>query len=93
MTIGWHFDNSYSKLSNNFKEEIKPTPVNNPELVILNKELANNLNLDFSKIDKKKLSEIFSGNSLPEGTKSIAQAYAGHQFGHLLCLEMVEQFF
>ena len=86
MTIGWHFDNSYSKLSNNFKEEIKPTPVNNPELVILNKELANNLNLDFSKIDKKKLSEIFSGNSLPEGTKSIAQAYAGHQFGHFTML-------
>ena len=86
MTIGWHFDNSYSKLSNNFKEEIKPTPVDNPELVILNKELANNLNLDFSKIDKKKLSEIFSGNSLPEGTKSIAQAYAGHQFGHFTML-------
>ena len=86
MTIGWHFDNSYSKLSNNFKEEIKPTPVHDPELVILNKELANNLNLDFSKIDKKKLSEIFSGNSLPEGTKSIAQAYAGHQFGHFTML-------
>ena len=86
MTIGWHFDNTYSKLSNNFKEEIKPTPVDNPELVILNKELANNLNLDFSKIDKKKLSEIFSGNSLPEGTKSIAQAYAGHQFGHFTML-------
>ena len=86
MTIGWHFDNSYSKLSNNFKEEIKPTPVDNPELVILNKELANNLNLDFSKIDKKKLSEIFSGNSLPKGTKSIAQAYAGHQFGHFTML-------
>tara|TARA_E500000331_G_scaffold335398_1_gene361486 strand:+ start:525 stop:1967 length:1443 start_codon:yes stop_codon:yes gene_type:complete len=86
MTIGWHFDNSYSKLSNNFKEEIKPTPVDDPELVILNKELANNLNLDFSKIDKKKLSEIFSGNSLPEGTKSIAQAYAGHQFGHFTML-------
>ncbi len=86
MTIGWHFDNTYSKLSNNFKEEIKPTPVDNPELVILNNELANNLNLDFSKIDKKKLAEIFSGNSLPEGTKSIAQAYAGHQFGHFTML-------
>ena len=86
MTIGWHFDNTYSRLSNTFKEEIKPTPVHNPELVILNEELANNLNLDFSKIDKKKLSEIFSGNSLPEGTKSIAQAYAGHQFGHFTML-------
>ena len=51
MTIGWHFDNTYSKLSNIFKEDIKPTAVHSPELVILNKELAKDLNLDFSKID------------------------------------------
>jgi uncharacterized protein YdiU (UPF0061 family) len=86
MTIGWHFDNSYSKLSNTFKENIKPTPVHDPELVILNQELASNLNLDFSKIDKKKLAEIFSGNSIPEETNTIAQAYAGHQFGHFTML-------
>ena len=86
MTIGWHFDNTYSKLSNKFKEEIKPTPVHDPELVIINDELAKSLNLDFSKIDKKKLAEIFSGNSLPEGTNTIAQAYAGHQFGHFTML-------
>ena len=86
MTIGWHFDNTYSKLSNKFKEEIKPTPVHDPELVIINDELAKSLNLDFSKIDKKKLAEIFSGNSLPEGANAIAQAYAGHQFGHFTML-------
>ena len=86
MTIGWHFDNSYSKLSKTFKEDIKPTPVHEPELVILNEELAKNLNLNFSGIDKKKLAEIFSGNSLPDGTNSIAQAYAGHQFGHFTML-------
>jgi hypothetical protein len=27
MTIGWHFDNTYSKLSKTFIEDIKPTPV------------------------------------------------------------------
>ena len=86
MTIGWHFDNSYSKLSKTFKEDIKPTPVHEPELVILNEELAKNLNLNFSGIDKKELAEIFSGNSLPDGTNSIAQAYAGHQFGHFTML-------
>ncbi len=86
MTIGWHFDNTYSKLSNTFKENIKPTPVHHPELVILNEELASTLNLDFSKTDKKKLSEIFSGNSIPEETNTIAQAYAGHQFGHFTML-------
>ncbi len=86
MTIGWHFDNTYSKLSNTFKESIKPTPVHDPELVILNEELASTLKLDFSKTDKKKLAEIFSGNSIPEETNTIAQAYAGHQFGHFTML-------
>ena len=86
MTIGWHFDNTYSKLSNTFKEDIKPTPVHDPELVILNKELAKDLNLDFSKIDNKNLSKLFSGNSLPENANPIAQAYAGHQFGHFTML-------
>ena len=86
MTIGWHFDNTYSKLSNTFKEDIKPTPVHDPELVILNDRLAKDLNLDFSKVEKKDLSQIFSGNSLPEGSSTLAQAYAGHQFGHFTML-------
>ena len=34
----------------------------------------------------KELSLIFSGNTLPEGSNSIAQAYAGHQFGHFTML-------
>ena len=86
MTVGWHFDNTYSKLSNTFKEEIKPTPVHDPELIILNEKLAKDLSLDFSKIDNKNLSQIFSGNILPKGSSTIAQAYAGHQFGHFTML-------
>ena len=86
MTIGWHFDNTYSKLSKTFREEIKPTPVHDPNLVILNEELAKDLNLDFSKIDNKDLAKLFSGNVLPNDTNTIAQAYAGHQFGHFTML-------
>ena len=86
MTIGWHFDNTYLKLSKTFREEIKPTPVHDPNLVILNEELAKNLNLDFSKIDNKDLAKLFSGNVLPNDTNTIAQAYAGHQFGHFTML-------
>ncbi len=84
--INWNFDNTYFDLSNSFKEDINPTPVKNPELVLLNRNLASELSLDFSKVNDKKLSEIFSGNSLPEGSNSIAQAYAGHQFGHFTML-------
>ena len=86
MTIGWCFDNTYSKLPDSFKEIIDPVPVKNPELVILNKNLSKELNLDFSNLDNKKISELFSGNSLPPGSSSIAQAYAGHQFGHFTML-------
>ena len=86
MTIGWCFDNTYYKLSDIFKEDIKPIPVKKPELVLLNKVLAENLNLNFSNLDNQKLSELFSGNSLPEGSNSVAQAYAGHQFGHFTML-------
>ena len=86
MTIGWHFDNTYSKLSKTFREEIKPTPVHDPNLVVLNEELAKDLNLDFSKIDNKDLAKLFSGNVLPDDTNTIAQAYAGHQFGHFTML-------
>ena len=86
MTIGWHFDNTYLKLSKTFREEIKPTPVHDPNLVILNEELAKNLKLDFSKIDNKDLAKLFSGNVLPNDTNTIAQAYAGHQFGHFTML-------
>ena len=84
--INWNFDNSYSKLPETFIENVKPTPVHDPELVVLNEELAKKLSLDFSNIDKKKLAEIFSGNSLPYNTNTIAQAYAGHQFGHFTML-------
>ncbi len=84
--VNWNFDNTYFNLSNTFKENINPVPVKNPKLVLFNNELASSLNLDFSKIDNKELSKIFSGNLLPKGSNSIAQAYAGHQFGHFTML-------
>ncbi len=84
--INWKFDNTYSKLSETFREFVKPTPVHNPEIVIFNHQLAKELNLDFSKISNIELSKIFSGNSIPQETQTLAQAYAGHQFGHFTML-------
>ena len=84
--INWKFENTYSKLSETFREFVKPTPVHNPEIVIVNHQLAKELNLEFSKISNIELSKIFSGNSLPQETQTLAQAYAGHQFGHFTML-------
>ncbi|MDC3135443.1 YdiU family protein [Candidatus Pelagibacter sp.] len=84
--INWNFDNSYSRLPDTFKEYVKPVKVTNPELVLLNYNLAEDLNLNFSDIKNSDLSLLFSGNILPENSNSIAQAYAGHQFGHFTML-------
>ena len=84
--INWNFDNSYSRLPDTFKEYVKPVKVKNPELVLLNYNLAEDLNLNFSDIKNSDLSLLFSGNILPENSNSIAQAYAGHQFGHFTML-------
>tara|TARA_Y100001935_G_scaffold201587_1_gene170043 strand:- start:3074 stop:4522 length:1449 start_codon:yes stop_codon:yes gene_type:complete len=84
--LNWNFKNTYSKLSNTFKQNINPVPVKNPKLVLYNEKLGSELNLDISKTNNEDLSKIFSGNSLPEGSCSIAQAYAGHQFGHFTML-------
>ena len=84
--IKWNFDNSYYKLPKSFREEIKPVPVKKPEIIILNENLSKNLGLNFSKSNQKKISNILSGNILPKGSNPIAQAYAGHQFGHFTML-------
>ena len=65
MTIGWHFDNTYSKLSNTFKENIKPTPVHDPELVILTflfDDFLAQLENDFLKVNMLKESTIIFHN-------------------------------
>ena len=84
--INWNFDNTYFNLSEPFREKISPSPVKKPEIILLNNDLAKLISLDFSKISNSELSNVFSGNLLPAGSNSIAQAYAGHQFGHFTML-------
>ena len=86
MTIGWRFDNTYSKLPDIFLSKVSPVPVKSPNLVILNDNLSKELELNFSTSNKENLSKLFSGNLLPRDSKAIAQAYAGHQFGHFTML-------
>ena len=83
---GWSFDNTYARLPNELLVKQVPIPVKSPKLIILNKDLSKDLNLDFTNIREQSLSQLFSGNLLPTGSESIAQAYAGHQFGHFTML-------
>ena len=66
---GFQFDNSYLKLSEEFFTRIDPTPASTPNLVILNEELAQALNLDFSALSAQQKAELFSGNTHPEGAQ------------------------
>ena len=84
--IGWRFDNTYSRLPDTMLSRITPIPVKAPKIVILNHSLSSKLGLDFSTASDENLALIFSGNLLPEGSDSIAQAYAGHQFGYFTIL-------
>ena len=84
--IGWKFDNTYLNLSQSMFSKINPTPVKTPKVILFNHDLSKEIDLDFSEIDNKQLASIFSGNQLPNGSESIAQAYAGHQFGHFTVL-------
>ena len=84
--IGWTFDNTYSKLPSYLLTKQHPIPVRSPKLIVLNESLSKDLDLDFTKINDQDLSQLFSGNILPSGSSPIAQAYAGHQFGHFTML-------
>ncbi|MHC1684001.1 MAG: YdiU family protein [Clostridiaceae bacterium] len=84
--IGWNLDNSYSRLPDVFFTNTNPTPVSSPKLVILNEQLATSLGLDPQELKSNEGVAVFSGNKLAEGSKPIAQAYAGHQFGHFTML-------
>ena len=82
----FNFDYSYLGLAPEFYTELAPTPVAQPELVLVNSELAHDLALDFAADTPANIAELLSGNRIPEGARPFAQAYAGHQFGHLAML-------
>ena len=84
--IGWHFDNSYARLSETMLSRLAPIPVQKPKLIILNHTLSKELGLDFSTLGDEHIASIFAGNLLPNGSEPIAQAYAGHQFGYFTML-------
>ena len=82
---GFNLENTYCKeLPESFYSYQYPALVEESNLVIFNKELAKELGLNIDILEGEE--EIFSGRSLIENSKPIAQAYAGHQFGHFTML-------
>ena len=85
-TVGWCFDNSYARLPDYFFVQQNPVPVCAPHAVMLNHALAESLGLDLRALSTADTAALFSGNAVPDEAQPIAQAYAGHQFGHFTML-------
>ncbi|MBE2181086.1 MAG: YdiU family protein [Chthoniobacterales bacterium] len=79
---GWKFDNSYARLPETLFSRVAPVPVRQPGLVLFNERLAASLGLDVGALNGPEGAGIFAGNLVPPGAEPLAQAYAGHQFGH-----------
>jgi uncharacterized protein YdiU (UPF0061 family) len=83
---GWRLEHTYTALPSIFYAEAAPTPVREPRMAVFNRALAETLGLDVEALSGPEGVAIFSGNSTPDGARPIAQAYAGHQFGHFTSL-------
>lgn len=79
--LGWRFDNTYARLPDVFFAPAKPARVRAPRVSVLNHRLAEDLGLDLAAVTGDAAAALFTGQELPEGSRPIAQAYAGHQFG------------
>ncbi len=78
---GWSFDNSFMQLPEAFFSRTNPEPVKHAVKVLFNEDLANDLGLDVDVL-RSSGAQVFAGNEIPPGAAPLAQAYAGHQFGH-----------
>ena len=80
-TTAFSFDNTYARDLEGLYVPWKAAAVAAPKLIKLNHALAEELGLNAAALDTPEGALIFSGNQLPPGATTIAQAYAGHQFG------------
>jgi len=86
VDFGWNFDNSYARLPDKFFTRQHPTPVRAPKLAVLNERLASELGLNVQALQSDDGAAALAGNQVPAGAMPLAQAYAGHQFGHFTML-------
>jgi len=85
-TGGWRLEHSYAQLPSLLHAAVEPTAVRAPRMVVWNGKLAEELGLEAAALAGADGAEIFSGNVLPAGAAPLAQAYAGHQYGHFTTL-------
>ena len=76
------FDNSYARELTGMYVPWHVSGAPKPELVWLNEQLSADLGFNPEDLRSAEGLDMLSGTHAPEGAQAIAQAYAGHQFGH-----------
>lgn len=71
-----------TQLPESLYSEQAPEPVRQPKMALYNKSLAKELEIAKHLKDEQIALAYLSGNETIQGSQPIAQAYAGHQFGH-----------
>lgn len=79
---GWNLENSYARLPDKLFTRLELNLVRAPKLIIINDALATSLGLNAGALKSDAGVAVLAGNRIPEGAYPLAQAYAGHQFGH-----------
>jgi len=82
MTAPIKFEYTYSELPDSLYTLMKTKPFPHAKLVIFNHQLAKELGLETENLNEQQLLDRVLGHDLPSLAKPLAQAYAGHQFGH-----------
>jgi uncharacterized protein YdiU (UPF0061 family) len=82
----FRFEHTYAGLPAGFHSVVQPTPVHSPRLLLLNEALAAELGIHTAGCGESDWANMLSGNAMPPGSQPLAQAYAGHQFGHFTML-------
>ena len=75
------FDNSYARQLDGFYRRCSPEKSPKPQLIRLNRQLAEELRADADQLASPQGVAVLAGNLQPAGADPLAQAYAGHQFG------------
>ncbi|MEF8793120.1 MAG: YdiU family protein [Thiohalorhabdus sp.] len=76
--------NSYLDLPEGCYARVGPTEVSQPQLLRINRPLAEQLGLDPEALAAPEGLAALAGNRVPEGAEPLALAYAGHQFGNFV---------
>lgn len=83
---GFQWSSAYATLPASLYRFTDPTPVAAPGALLVNERYAGELGLDPGALRSPEGTAFLAGNRSIEGVRPLAQAYAGHQFGHFTIL-------